>query len=256
MAESVNLFQSKRKLHLFVANSFSDLIRLKKEEDLKAFNEVLIKTMPEVRRYVQKNFNRALVWGKIDRNRYKAEEIIDQLFIEVHDHLDEIKDKHGLYPWMFKKVDEMLEAIFVEEEFDTLFIENIDTYSKPEWEGMQEKFTTDGEGDLIMNEELDDISYAKNDYVLNHVFIDDGDKDIMIQLDKKLDTENIRKHSQMVLHHLPMPMRKVYELFTEHQFDVAEIAKIRNSTIEEIESLLETARRSLRTSFIKRYLDH
>ena len=52
MKESVNIFQSQREFHVFVANSFSDLIRLKKEGDLKAFNQLLLKTMPEVRRYV------------------------------------------------------------------------------------------------------------------------------------------------------------------------------------------------------------
>ena len=78
MKESVNIFQSQREFHVFVANSFSDLRRLKKEGDLKAFNQLLLKTMPEVRRYVQKNLNRAVVKGKIDRNRYKADDIIDR----------------------------------------------------------------------------------------------------------------------------------------------------------------------------------
>lgn len=156
---------------------------------------------------------------------------------------------------MFKKVDELLETIFVDEEYDALFLENIDTYSKPEWESMQEKFTTDGDGDLIMNEELDDISYAKDDYVLNHIFVGDDDQKVILQLDKELGAENIRKHSEMVLYHLPAQMRRVFELFTEHKFDIAEIAKIHNSTVQEIESLLKNARKSLRTSFIKRYLD-
>ena len=255
MKESVNIFQSQREFHVFVANSFSDLIRLKKEGDLKAFNQLLLKTMPEVRRYVQKNLNHAVVKGKIDRNRYKADDIIDQLFIEVYDHLDEINNKNELHAWMFNKVDELLETIFVEEEFDALFLENIDTYSQHEWESMQEKFTTDGDGDLIMNEELDDISYAKDDYVLNHIFVGDDDQKVLLQLDKELGAENIRKHSEMVLYHMPKQMRRVFELFTEHQFGMAEIAKIHNSTVQEIESLLKTARKSLRTSFIKRYLD-
>lgn len=255
MKESVNIFQSQREFHVFVANSFSDLLRLKKEGDLKAFNELLLKAMPEVRRYVQKNLNRAVVKGKIDRNRYKADDIIDQLFIEVYDHLDEINNKNELHPWMFKKVDELLETIFVDEAYDALFLENIDTYSKPEWESMQEKFTTDGDGDLIMNEELDDISYAKDDYVLNHIFVGDDDQKVILQLDKELGAENIKKHSAMVLYHMPGQMRRVFELFTEHQFDIAEIAKIHNSTIQEIESLLKAARKSLRASFIQRYLD-
>ena len=73
-------------------------------------------------------------------------------------------------------------------------------------------------------------------------------------MDKELNDENIRKHSETVIRMLPIPMQKVYDLFTEHQFTVAEIAKIRNSTIQEVDSLLEAARKSLRTSFVNRYV--
>lgn len=254
MEESVNIYQSKREFHLFVANTYRDLKQLKKEGDLSTFNNLLLKAMPEVKRYVNKNLNRALSNGKIDRNKYRADDFIDQLFIEVYEHIDEIENEKELYPWMFKKVDELLGDILVEEEFDSLFFENLDNYSKPEWDAMQEKFSTDGDGDLVMKEEWDDISYAKNDYVLNHVFVEDGDQEIIVQLDKELGAENIKKHSELVLRHLPGPMRRVYELFTEHQFDVAEIAKIRNSTIKEVESLLDAARKSLRKSFLNRYV--
>ena len=254
MEESVNIYQGNREFHLFVANTYKDLKMLKKEGDLSSFNNLLLKATPEVKRYVNKNLNRALTNGKIDKNKYKADDFIDQLFIEVYEHIDEIENEKDLYPWMFKKVDELLGDILVEEEFDSLFLENLDNYSKPEWDEMQEKFSTDGDGDLVMQEEWDDISYAKNDYVLNHVFVEDTDQKIMVQLDKELGAENIRKHSELVLSHLPGSMRRVYELFTEHQFDVAEIAKIRNSTIKEVESLLDTARRSLRKSFLNRYV--
>jgi DNA-directed RNA polymerase specialized sigma24 family protein len=253
MEKPVNIYQRQREFHLFVTNTYMDLVHLKKEGNLSSFNNLLLKTMPAVKRYVQKNLNRAMTKGRIDRNKYKADDFIDQLFIEVYDHIGDIENEKELYPWMFKKVDGLMGDILVEEEFDSLFIENLDQYSKPEWDEMQEKFSTDGDGDLVMNEELDDISYAKNDYVLNHVFVEDGDQKIMAQLDKALSAENIEKHTEMILHQLPLPVQRVYELFTEHRFHVAEIAKIRNSTAKEVESLLETARKSLRNSFLKRY---
>jgi len=255
MEESVNMFHRQREIHLFVAGKFSDLLRYKKEDDVASFNNLLLMAMPAVNRYVQKNLNRALATGKIDKNKYKADDIINQLYIEVYDHIYEIENDKQLYPWMFGKVEELMGDILEEEEFDSLFFQNIDDYSKPEWDEMQEKFSTDGDGDLVMNEELDDISYAKKDFILNHVFIEDKDQKLIDQLDGQLDVENIRKHSEMVLRQLPMPMHKVYELFSEHHFDLVEIAKIRNSTIQEVKSLLEAGRRSLRTSFLKRYVD-
>lgn len=254
MGESVNIYQGNRELHVFVANTYRDLIRLKQEGDLSSFNNLLLKAMPKVKRYVVKELDRAVASGQIDRNKYKVDDFIDQLFIELYDHIEEIANERELYPWMFKKVDGLLADILVEEEFDSLFLENLDNYSKPEWDEMQEQFSTDGDGDLVMKEEWDDISYNKNDYLLNHVFIEDGDQKIIAQLDKELGDGNIAKHAELVLRQLPAAIRRVYELFTEHQFDVAEIAKIRNTTIQEVESILEAARKSLRKSFLSRYV--
>lgn len=57
----------------------------------------------------------------------------------------------------------------------------------------------------------------------------------------------------MVLSNLPSSMRTVFELFTKHQFDVSEIAKIRNRTVKEVEMLLASARKSLKASLLGRY---
>ena len=246
-------YMEQREFHLFASNTFSDLQGLRNDKNIDAFNNILMKAIPDVRRYIQKRLNDALRKNQIDKGRYKADDFVDQLFIEAYELFDEIVDQNELYPWLFKKADELMEEAIVEEEFDTFFFENIDNYSRPEWDEMEEKFSTDGDGDLVMIEELDDSSYRKNDYILNHVFIEDENKELIERLDTELDSERARKHTEMVLSHLPTPMRKVFELFTEHQFDVAEIAKIRNRTVQEVETLLGEARKSLRTSFSNRY---
>ncbi len=253
MENTVNYYRQQKELHIVVANAFPGLLRLKKEADTSAFNALLVKALPGVKKYVQKKLYIALAKGQIDKNRYKAEDFTDQLFIEAYEHFDEIENERELYPWLFKKADELLEDVLLEEEFDSYFFENINTYAAPEWDEMEEKYSTDGDGDLMMIEELDDISYPKNEYVLDPIFIEEEDKEIIKRLDRQLAAENIRRHADMVLFHLPAPVRTVYELYTEHQFDTAEIAKIRNRTVKEVENLLETARRSLRVSFLNRY---
>jgi DNA-directed RNA polymerase specialized sigma24 family protein len=120
---------------------------------------------------------------------------------------------------------------------------------------MEENFSTDGDGDLVMMEEMDDFSYPKNDYVLNHVFVQDDKMELMDKLDKELGQERIRRHVNMVLHQLPLPMRTVFELATEHHFNVDEIAQIRNQSLEEVQQLLENARKSLETSFFNMHFE-
>ena len=88
--------------------------------------------------------------------------------------------------------------IIVEEEFNDFFFKNIDTYSKPEWDEMAENFSTDGDGDLLMIEELDDISYNHNEYTLNHVFIEDDEIELTKKLDKTFHNDDVNKHIKIV----------------------------------------------------------
>jgi RNA polymerase sigma factor (sigma-70 family) len=250
---TLTYYEGKKEFNVFVASTFLDLVQFKKEDDQIAFNSLLLKTLHQVKRYITTRLITALTKGNLPKGKYKPDDFIDQLFIEAYDHFDKVKDKENLHSWLFKKADELFEDAIIDEEFDDYFLKNIDDYSRPEWDEMEEKFSTDGGGDFVMIEELDDISYPKNDYVLNHVFVTDDKKEIMDKLDKDLGEENIRKHAAMVLHNLPMPMRMVFELATEYQFTLEEISIIRNQSFEEVRQLLENARKSLEASFFNRY---
>jgi len=251
--DTLKYYESKKEFNVFVASTFSDLARFKKQNDKALFNNLLLKDLYQVKRYITNRLVTALAKGNLPKGKYKVDDFVDQLFIVVYDNFDEVKGQEDLHPWLFKKADELLEATIVDEEFDDNFLKNIDDYSRPEWDEMEEKFSTDGGGDFVMIDELDDMSYPKNDYVLNHVFIEDDQKEIMDKLDKDLGEENIKKHTAMVLHYLPMPMRTVFELATEYQFSISQIAMIRNQNIEEVKELLENARKSIEASFFNRY---
>ncbi len=255
MEDIVAYYENKKTFHLVVARAYPDLARFRREDNKAEFNSLLLKVIPEVKRYIIRKLNTAMQKGLIPRGKYKPEDFTDQLFIEVYDHFDEIKSKKDFHPWLFKKADTLLDDIMADEEFDTLFLDNIDSYARVEWDSMAEKYSTDGDGDLVMMEELDDISYRKHDYILKNIFIEDNNKDLMAKLDQDLGKENIRKHTEMVLHHLPTEMRMIFELFAEHQFDIGEIAKIRNRTVQEIEELLEAAQRSIKISLYNRFIN-
>lgn len=250
---TLKYYESKKEFNVFVASTYSDLVQFKRENDKAAFNSLLLKTLYQVKRYITARLNTALTKGNLPKGKYKPDDFLDQLFIEGYDHFSEVKNKKDLHPWFFKKADELLEEAIIDEEFDDYFLKNIDDYSRPEWDEMEEKFSTDGGGDYVMIEDLDDITYPKNDYVLNHVFVKDVDKEIIKKLDKDLGEENIRKHTAMVLHNLPHPMRTVFKLSTEYQFNLEEIAIIRNQSFEEVRSLLENARNSIKASLFNRY---
>tara|TARA_R110002124_G_scaffold227889_2_gene393265 strand:- start:15912 stop:16688 length:777 start_codon:yes stop_codon:yes gene_type:complete len=253
MKTNVSIYQDKREFRVFVTETYPNLIQLKREGDRSSFNALVLKIMPEIRKYVNDQLNTAIKKGHFSKNKFKADDIIDQLFIEIYDNIEEVAGEKKFYLWLFKKTNQLLDDIIVEEEFDDIFFENIDDYSKPEWDEMEEKYSTDGGGDLLLIEELDDMSYNHNDYTLDHVFVENDEKAMCEKIDANLSKEQVERHIAMVLLNLPFALRNVFELYTKQHLDLQEIAEIRNNTVEEVTQLLTDAKKALQVSFFNRY---
>lgn len=241
-------------IRIIMKETYSKLVSYKRKENRESFNTELLKVLPQIYRYVSKRLNSAIANGKLNKGMFNPSDFTDQLFIEVYDNIDDIKSENELHVFLFKKVDELLEDSLVEEEFDYVFFDNIDTYSKPEWDAMEENYTQDADGDFVLLEELDDTSLNKSNYSLEHVFITQEEKQLADKLDASLNKERIYRHIQLVLNKMNMPMRTVYELFTDEGLTTEEIAKIRKTSIDQVEELLALARQLLKDSFEKRFL--
>ncbi|WMI69530.1 sigma-70 family RNA polymerase sigma factor [Mangrovimonas sp. YM274] len=242
-------------LRMTITETFPELISLKKANNKEDFNNLTLKILSSLKKYVQERLATLSNHPHFSRNKYSADDIIDQLFVEVYDNIEEVQKADDFYLWLFKKTDKLLEDITVDEEFDNFFNKNIDDFTKDERNEMEEQFSTDGDGDLLMLEELDDISYNKNDYTLNHVFIEDNEQQYIDQLDRKLDDNKIQKHIATVLKQLPAPIQSTFSLFANYNFTPTEIANLKQITTVSAIHLIQTARISIRDSFIKNYLN-
>ncbi|SFR77673.1 RNA polymerase sigma factor [Maribacter stanieri] len=241
-------------VRIIMKETYSKLVSFKRKGNRESFNSELLKVLPQIYRYVSKRLNSAVANGKLNKGMFNPNDFTDQLFIEVYDNIDDIKTENELHIFLFKKVDELLEDSLVEEEFDHVFFDNIDTYSKPEWDAMEENYTQDGDGDFLLLEELDDKSVDKSNYSLNQVFITEEEKQLADKLDESLNKERIYRHIQLVLDKMNMPMRTVFELYANEGLTTEEIAEIRKATLSQVEDLLSSARKLLKDSFEKRFL--
>lgn len=253
MENETNYFEIRRKIRIQIKQTLPRLVALKQEDNDVAFYDVLLEILPEIRKYIIKRVQTAIQKNNFSKNKYVPNDFIDQLFIETYDHIEDFSNANEFYIWLYKKADELLDDVIIEEEFDALFFKNIDDYSKPEWDAMEENYSTDAGGDLLMLEELDDISYNHNDYTLNHVFLENKERALIEKIDTDLNTEEIQNHIGMVLHNLPPAMRTVFELYSNQHLDLEEIAEIRNSSLEEVELLLKDAKKALQVSLFNRY---
>ncbi len=248
MKNTLHYDKQQAEFHRYVNDTFETLKRLREEDKRMAFNELLLKVLPDTRRYLTRGLRIALEKGVISHNKFKPEDLYDQLIIDVYDHLGEVRDKDEFHAWLFKRAEMLLEDMEVAEEFESLFYDNIDDYSRAEMEEMKEDFSTDGDGDLVMLEELDDISYKDHHYMLKNIYLDDAHEDLMALLDTDKQQTRAQRHLDTVLFQLPPNMRSVFELATEQLFTIEDIARIKGVSAERIDKTLERARELLRDS--------
>ena len=255
MKNTLHYDQRQAEFHRYVNESFQSLKRLRSEDKARAFNELLLKVLPDVKRYITRGLRIALSKGVISHNKYKPEDLFDQLIIDVYDQLDEVKDPSEFHAWLFQRADKLLEDMEVEEEFATYFYDDIDAYSRAEREQMKEEYSTDGDGDLVMLEELDDISYKNREYLLKNLFLDDSHEELMALLERKEGKESPERLVETAIFNLPPTMRSVFELASEQLFTPADIALIKGFSVEQIEKMLTRARDLLRDTFIDEFQD-
>lgn len=230
------------------------LQQLKKENNRIAFDSLMEKVLPEVKQYINRQLAASLKHNKIPKGKYKVEDFTDELYIEAYDNIENLTQENLLHRWLFSKADKMLEDTLIEEDFDHMYIKNIDDYSKKEWASMEENFTRDGDGDLVMIEELDDLSYAKQDYTLEDVFIENIEEAEINKLNAQLTKQTIHHKVNSALLMLPFQLRTIFELSVNQQFEVEEIADIKKMTTQEVEEILTNAKNIIRSCFFNQHL--
>lgn len=249
MKNTLHYDQRQAEFHRYVNESFQTLKRLRAEDKKRAFTELLLKVLPDVKRYITRGLRIALSKGVISHNKYKPEDLFDQLIIDIYDKLDEVRDTDEFHAWLFQKADKLLEDMEVEEEFATYFYDDIDAYSRAEQEQMKEEYSTDGDGDLVMLEELDDISYKNREFVLQNIFLDDSHEELMALLERKEVQKDPERLLESAIFNLPPVMRSVFELASEQFFTTADIALIKGISVERIDKMLTRARDLLQDTF-------
>ncbi len=237
----------------FFTERFLRLLELQQLGNRAGFREAFKELLPDIQKYIKKRLAMEVRKGKLPAGKYAPEDFIDELYILAYEHIERVEHEDNFREWIFSKMDTLLEDTETDEEFDNYYYKNIDEYTKAEWEEMEEDFSTDGDGDLMLLEEMDDISYNKNDYILNKIFIEDGEGEIIETINQKLSDKIIQNHLEMALSKMPLPAQIAFDLSVNWRFKPEEIASIRSITLAEVDDLLDQALTGLRQSLKNRF---
>ncbi len=198
--------------------------------------------LPNLKNYITAQLKRAERNGLIPKNMYVASDISDEILVDIYEREKDIihdakKIKARAFALAQQKIEERIQKESIREREIPLgkILDN-------ELRFMDESFTTDGDGDLMPVEELDDISYHQDDYK-PQIFLasDDTRREIYRTLgisEEKTPDETEETHIERFVLNLPKESRNIFELKTYGLLSEKEIADVLSVEVSQVENVL------------------
>ena len=226
----------------------STLDKLSSKTSQNAFDKKVLSTIQHLHPYVKHRIYIGESKGILPKNMFKANGIIDEAIAILYQNGFNIDEETmGIKLKLFKIVDNELELLFKKEAFhqNTMSTDHI---LKEELDRLKEDFTMDANLDVILNTELDDISYHQDEG--DHVYVySDKDSNILKTFEiEDLSHKDARVAFRKIYRWLPMNVSDIVDLYAFGKLEIEEIAEIRNLEISRIKNILEAVR--------KRFHDH
>ncbi|MFA9370535.1 MAG: hypothetical protein ACERIH_02400 [Labilibaculum antarcticum] len=147
----------KRKRHV---NRIGDLLakaEANKVESVKIFNETIVGLIPTLKYYI---LNYLVEHGLNKKSELSVLELIDEIYLMLYNNITERPtDDTRFLGWIFSKSKKWLDNYLVQSSNTILSQIDIQSLAMQELSSLEENFTMDADGELVMFEDLDDISY-------------------------------------------------------------------------------------------------
>ncbi|HIP48172.1 MAG TPA: hypothetical protein EYG92_04300 [Lutibacter sp.] len=220
-----------------------------KAEKRKKFDKKLLKLIPELKPYVRHRLYLAEILGMIPENMYRSTGVIDDAIIEIYgSDLTQFESNIDLKLRLFSLVKEGLDAIYYKEAEHKDAI-STDKILHQELNKLKERFTFNADGDFVMNEELNDISYQQKDFIPQLFIYDDAAQNVKNAFDLDyLDDE--RKNTFTKLYHfLSFEASNIVDLHVFGKLSTSEIAQIKKTDEANIRAIILQIKASIYTIF-------
>jgi DNA-directed RNA polymerase specialized sigma subunit len=142
-----------------------------------------------------------------------------------------------------------LDEIIATEEFHKDTLSTSELLSK-ELEKLEEKFEIDLDNDLLMSDELDDISYKQDASKSQLILYDDAEKNIIETLELDDDRVELTDKKRLVLNKiynwLPLETSNVLDLFVFGKLTYDEIALVKGISPDEVKETIRSISKNFR----------
>ena len=220
-------------------NDLNLLKSYKMDKNIDEFKKTLEGFLPELKKLVLYKLRQWEVKGEIPKGRYSADEITDDVYLKVFDEFhDSLIDERNLKVKMLAVSRELLNGIKEKHAQQTVSYEKL---VAEEMKELEENYTVDSEGELILMEDLDDISYdthgKKNIILLQDEHVDDLAETFELPETEGLSDEDKQKIGK-IYSDLPELTRSVVDHYVFVKLSAVQIAEIHNITEDDVNWML------------------
>ncbi len=223
----------------------TDLKKHKEEGNRAAFGEALSGFLPQLKELVRHKLRQWEARGEIPKNEYSAEEIVDEVYIKVFDEFhDVLNDPGKLKVKMYGTARDILNALKEKHGGESISVEELLAREAKE---LEEKYTADAEGELILMGELDDISYHHDDRQKENVLLlDEAQIDELAETLELKESDTLSKENKLRIGKAYTDLPELSKSVIDHHVFVKlsneQIAEIHKISVESVEHIIGKAK--------------
>ena len=210
------------------------------------FDKKVLSAIQHLHPYVKHRLYIGESTGVLPKNMYVSNEIIDDGILNIYENgFDIDADKMEIKLKLFSIVDKNLDELFIKESFHQKTVSTNKILTE-ELDRLKEDYTIDADLDLILNTELNDISYQQDN--TEHIFVyDDNYSNILNAFDIE-DTKELKSKNLLgsLYSWLPIMAADIIDLYSFGKLTFEEIAKIKHTEVENIEKIFDAVKKSFR----------
>lgn len=212
------------------------------------FDKKVLSAIKHLHPYVKHRLYIAESIGILPKNMYTSNGIIDEGILHLYENGYDIdSEAMAVKLNLFKIIDKDLDQLFKQERFHQ---KTVSTHSIliDELDKLNEDYTVDANLDLVLNTELNDISYKQD--TAEHLFLyNDQDTTILKAFEMEdLSTKNTKKLFGQFYSWLPMNVSNIVDMYAFGKLNFEDIAKIKNIEIARVKRIFNIVRHSFRNA--------
>ena len=223
---------------------------IKVNKQLHEFGRKILSSIAQVQPYVKHRLYSAETRGILPHNMFKSAEIIDDSIVELYEEFEAkgICDM-DITIRLFSVASKRLNSLFEKEKNHKTSLSTSQILAN-ELELLEEHYEMAINKDLMMKDELDDISYHQTDFNKPSLLYDDAEKNIINTLDihdSRIDiSDDKREAFNKIYNWLPLKTSNILDLFVFGKLSYDEIARVKDVNPSEIRKTLQSVSKTFR----------